>query len=883
MKVENRTFIVSGGSSGLGLSTTEYILQEKGFVAILDLKQLDATAFGPAQSRVKFWELDITQVEDIAKVVEEVVSWAKQTGALLGGIVNCAGVATAAKIIGADGQPHSLDVWNFVLDINLTGTFNLTRIACQYLVKVPPEGPDGERGVVIMVASSAAFEGQPGQIAYSATKGAVASMTLPMARDLERHGIRVVTIAPGAFITPMTNVMSKKTQNSISRDLLFPRRMGEAHFRESCDLDVTLIWVLQLITAMAMAIAIELSSDRANDVAHWQDLFPSLFVYALNFYQPLALLSVYDKTNLIDLATALSQSGVRLLGSGGTAKKIRDAGLTVEDVADITKAPEMLGGRVKTLHPVVHGGILARDIPSDHQDLAAQSIAPISIVVCNLYPFTSAISLPGCTLADAVEEIDIGGVTLLRAAAKNHARVSVLSDPSDYAGFVRAWTEGKGDVGAALRRRLALKAFETTARYDAAISGYFREQYADAAGGEGFAGPAQRLALRYGANPHQKPAQAFVTEGEIPFKVLFGAPGYINLLDALNSYALVKELQEALGLPAAASFKHVSPAGAAIGLELNDTEAKVYGVDDLKEPLTLLAAAYARARGAGADRMSSYGDFIALSAPCDLATARIISREVSDGVVAPGYLPEALEVLRKKKGGKYCVLEIDPNYVPGEVETRQVYGVSLQQRRNNAKIDAKLFDNIVSKSKALPKSAVTDLIVATLALKYTQSNSVAYAYRGSIIGLGAGQQSRIHCTRLAGSKADNWWLRHHPRVLGLPFKKAVKRAEKANAIDLFVGGEVLEGGERAQWEGLFEEIPPPLSAQERTDHARQFDDVACSSDAFFPFPDNVHRAKKSGVRYLAAPSGSVMDEECINAADEHGIVFAHTPLRLFHH
>jgi len=281
--------------------------------------------------------------------------------------------------------------------------------------------------------------------------------------------------------------------------------------------------------------------------------------------------------------------------------------------------------------------------------------------------------------------------------------------------------------------------------------------------------------------------------------------------------------------------------------------------------------------------MSSYGDFIALSAPCDLATARIISREVSDGVVAPGYLPEALEVLGKKKGGKYCVLQINPNYVPGEVETRQVYGVSLQQRRNDAKIDAKSFDNIVTKNKDLPESAVTDLIVATLALKYTQSNSVAYAYRGSIIGLGAGQQSRIHCTRLAGSKADNWWLRHHPRVLALPFKKGVKRADKANAIDLFVGGEVLEGGEKAQWESLFEEVPSPLTAQERADHARQFDGVACSSDAFFPFSDNVHRAKKSGVQYLAAPSGSVMDEECIKAADEHGIVFAHTPLRLFHH
>ncbi|KAJ7302946.1 bifunctional purine biosynthesis protein ade10 [Mycena albidolilacea] len=598
--------------------------------------------------------------------------------------------------------------------------------------------------------------------------------------------------------------------------------------------------------------------------------------------QAIALLSVYDKTDLLDFAKGLNSAGVRLLGSGGTAKKIRDAGIPIEDVSDITKAPEMLGGRVKTLHPAVHGGILARSIPSDEQDLAAQGISPISIVVCNLYPFTSTISQPNCTLADAVEEVDIGGVTLLRAAAKNHARVSVVSDPADYAEFLEAWKAGNGDVGQNLRSKLALKAFEMTAQYDEAISGYFREQYASAdLPKDKLAGAVQRIALRYGANPHQKPAQAFVTQGELPFKVLCGSPGYINLLDALNSYALVKELQEALGLPAAASFKHVSPAGAAVGIELDETEKKVYGVDDLKEPLTPLACAYARARGA--DRMSSFGDFIGLSAPCDLATAKIISREVSDGIIAPGYSPEALDVLSKKKGGKYCVLEIDPGYVPGEIETKQVYGVHLQQRRNNAKIDAALFNNIVTKSAKLPADALTDLILATLALKYTQSNSVAYAKHGALIGLGAGQQSRIHCTRLAGSKADIWWLRHHPRVLALPFKKGVKRAEKANAIDLFVGGEVLEGGEKAQWESLFEGAVEPLSVQEKTEWAVQLDGVACSSDAFFPFADNVHRARKSGVQYLAAPSGSVMDAECIKAADEHGIVFAHTTLRLFHH
>ncbi|TFK68729.1 AICARFT/IMPCHase bienzyme [Pluteus cervinus] len=604
--------------------------------------------------------------------------------------------------------------------------------------------------------------------------------------------------------------------------------------------------------------------------------------------QPIALLSVYDKANLLDLAQGLSKAGVRLLGSGGTAKKIREAGIVIEDVADITKAPEMLGGRVKTLHPAVHGGILARSIPSDEQDLNAQGISPISIVVCNLYPFTSTISKPGCTIADAVEEIDIGGVTLLRAAAKNHERVSILSDPADYAEFLSAWEKGQGDVGQSLRSKLALKAFEMTATYDETISAYFREQYASAElPKEKLAGSVQRIALRYGANPHQKPAEAFVTDGALPFKVLCGSPGYINLLDALNSYSLVKELKEALSLPAAASFKHVSPAGAAVGLALDETEKKVYGVDDLKEPLTPLACAYARARGA--DRMSSFGDFIALSDPCDLATARIISREVSDGIIAPGYTPEALDVLSKKKAGKYCVLEIDPAYTPSEIETKQVYGISLRQKRNNAKIDAQLFSNLVTVNKELPNSALTDLILATLALKYTQSNSVAYAFHGAIIGIGAGQQSRIHCTRLAGSKADIWWLRHHPRVLALPFKKGVKRADKANAIDLFVSGEVLEGAEKDAWTALFSEDEAGLAAikelteEEKKDWGKKLDDVACSSDAFFPFPDNVHRARRSGVKYLAAPSGSVMDQECIKAADEHGIVFAHTSLRLFHH
>lgn len=544
----------------------------------------------------------------------------------------------------------------------------------------------------------------------------------------------------------------------------------------------------------------------------------------------------------------------------------------------------MLGGRVKTLHPAVHGGILSREIESDLADLATNQISPITLVVCNLYPFVMQVAKPDCTLAGAIEEIDIGGVTLLRAAAKNHARVSIISSPSDYEVILSEWKQ-QGKISDATKRGLALKAFESTKSYDEAIADYFRKTYASVDTSDDMKAGAevgyQRLPLRYGANPHQKPAQAFVEQGKMPIEILSGSPGYINLLDALNSWALVKELSEAFGgeLPAAASFKHVSPAGAAVGIPLDEREAKVFGVED-QNNMSPLACAYARARGA--DRMSSFGDFIALSHEVDLQTAKIINREVSDGVIAPAYSAEALEVLRKKKGGKYCVLQMDATYVPPEIETRQVYGISLQQRRNDCKIDDTLFKNIVSANKELPKQAVTDLIVATLALKYTQSNSVCYALNGAVVGLGAGQQSRIHCTRLAGDKADNWWLRHHPRVLALPFKKGTKRADKANAIDLFVTSQVFEAdpSERAQWESLFEQVPQPLTKEEKESHMAQLTGVACSSDAFFPFPDNVHRARKSGVQYLAAPGGSIMDAECIKTADGYKMVFAHTDLRL---
>ena len=545
------------------------------------------------------------------------------------------------------------------------------------------------------------------------------------------------------------------------------------------------------------------------------------------------------------------------------------------DVSAITHAPEMLSGRVKTLHPAVHAGILARDLASDEKDLAEQNINKVDYVVCNLYPFKETISKINVTIPEAVEEIDIGGVTLIRAAAKNHSRVTILSDPNDYAKFLEELDNG--EVSDTSRNLYALKAFGHTADYDNAISDFFRKKYA----GDG----QQQIALRYGANPHQKPAAAYVREGKLPFKVLNGSPGYINLLDSLNAWPLVKELKTALKYPAAASFKHVSPAGAGIGVPLSEKERKVYMVDDIAGLADSgLAQAYARARGA--DRMSSFGDIIALSDEVDVPTAKTISREVSDGVIAPSYSSEALEILSKKKGGKYLVLEIDPAYEPATQETRTVYGVNLTQGRNDVQITPnETFSSIITpKDTTLPASALRDLTVATIALKYTQSNSVCYALNGQVIGLGAGQQSRIHCTRLAGDKADNWWMRFHERTLNLVFKKGTKRADKSNAIDLLCSGSVPKiGAEREDFERMFEEVPKIFTPEEREEWLEKLGEVAVSSDAFFPFVDNVYRAARSGAKYIAAPTGSQNDGPVFETAEKLGCVFVEQSIRLFHH
>lgn len=392
----------------------------------------------------------------------------------------------------------------------------------------------------------------------------------------------------------------------------------------------------------------------------------------------------------------------------------------------------------------------------------------------------------------------------------------------------------------------------------------------------------KELALKYGCNPNQKPSRIYMEDGELPLKVINGRPGYINFLDALNSWQLVKELKAATGMPAAASFKHVSPAGAAIGLPLNDTLKKIYFVDDVKLPLSPLACAYARARGA--DRMCSYGDFVALSDVCDAVTATLLKREVSDGVIAPGYTDEAIEILKDKRKGTYNVIQIDPDYTPAPIEHKQVFGITFEQGRNEVKLDdPSLFDNIPTKNKIFPDEAKRDLIIALITLKYTQSNSVCYVKDGQAIGIGAGQQSRIHCTRLAGSKADTWWLRQCPKVMNLPFKPGIRRADRDNTIDVYVSEEHDDILREGVWQQFFTEKPAVLTREEKREWIAKNNNVALGSDAFFPFGDNIERAHKSGVQYIAQAGGSIRDDNVIETCDKYGIAMSFTGVRLFHH
>ena len=397
----------------------------------------------------------------------------------------------------------------------------------------------------------------------------------------------------------------------------------------------------------------------------------------------------------------------------------------------------------------------------------------------------------------------------------------------------------------------------------------------------------KELTLKYGCNPNQKPSRIFMADGaanggELPIEVLNGRPGYINFLDALNSWQLVKELKEATGLPAAASFKHVSPAGAAVGLPLSDTLKKIYFVDDIKLPLTPIACAYARARGA--DRMSSYGDFIALSDECDAATATLIKREVSDGIIAPSFSEEALQILREKRKGTYNVIKIDPSYKPDSVETKQCFGITFEQGRNEIKLnDPALFENIPTKQKTFTEEAKRDLMIALITLKYTQSNSVCYVKDGQAIGIGAGQQSRIHCTRLAGNKADIWWLRQSPKVMNLPFKQDIRRADRDNTIDVYISDDYEDVLADGTWQMFFTEKPEPMTREEKKAWIAKNTDVSLGSDAFFPFGDNIERAHRSGVKYIAQAGGSVRDDNVIDTCDKYNITMAFTGVRLFHH
>ena len=391
----------------------------------------------------------------------------------------------------------------------------------------------------------------------------------------------------------------------------------------------------------------------------------------------------------------------------------------------------------------------------------------------------------------------------------------------------------------------------------------------------------KELELKYGCNPNQKPSRIYMEQGELPIQVLCGKPGYINFLDALNGWQLVSELKRATGLAAATSFKHVSPAGAAVGLPLSEVERRIYWVDDMDVEFTPLANAYIRARGA--DRMSSFGDFISLSDVCDRETALVIKREVSDGVIAPGYTEEALAILKEKKKGNYNVIQIDPSYVPKPVERKEVFGITFEQGRNALVIDEHFFDHLATENKELPQSAKIDLAIAMITLKYTQSNSVCYVKGGQAIGIGAGQQSRIHCTRLAGTKADNWWLRQSPQVLSLPFKETIKRADRDNAIDLYIGEDYMDVLADGAWEAIFTEKPKVFTAEEKRAWLDKNTEVALGSDAFFPFGDNIERAHRSGVKYVAQPGGSIRDDHVIDTCNKYQMTMAFTGIRLFHH
>jgi len=597
-----------------------------------------------------------------------------------------------------------------------------------------------------------------------------------------------------------------------------------------------------------------------------------------------ALVSVSDKTGIVDLCTYLHSQKVELLSTGGTAKKLREAGLPCIDVSEYTGSPECLDGRVKTLHPKVHGGLLGvRGNPQHEADMATNGIGKIDMTILNLYPFEATVA-KGAKFEQCIENIDIGGPSMLRSTAKNHAFTCIVTSPDQYAAVRECLEKHGGGTTLALRRRLAAAAFSLSAAYDSAIASWFTQELGEESPVVARAYKPE-FPLKYGCNPHQKPAGISSRLGaDLPFAILNGTPGYINLLDAANAWLLVKELRAATGLAAAASFKHVSPAGAAVAVPLKEVECAAYEVTpDAAAQLTPSALAYLRARNA--DPMCSFGDFAAVSDVVDEGTALILKKEVSDGIVAPGFTPEALAILTAKKGGKFIVLEAKSYFVPDAVEYREVYGMTFSQKRNDVVITKEhMTKKVVTKGgvDALSDAAIRDMVVASICVKYTQSNSVGFAKDGMMVGVGAGQQSRVDCVKLAGRKVSTWYLRQHPKVLGLQFKPGIKRQERVNARVRYIEGDFTEE-ERTRWEAQFAAVPAPLTAAEKEEFLQGATGVTISSDAFFPFRDSIDHASKVGVSYVAQPGGSVQDPQVTACCDEYGMIMSMTGVRLFHH
>mmetsp|Transcript_30574 Transcript_30574/g.56502 ORF Transcript_30574/g.56502 Transcript_30574/m.56502 type:complete len:617 (-) Transcript_30574:118-1968(-) len=596
-----------------------------------------------------------------------------------------------------------------------------------------------------------------------------------------------------------------------------------------------------------------------------------------------ALISVSDKAGIVELCTYLHSKKVELLSTGGTAKKLREAGLPCIDVSDYTGSPECLDGRVKTLHPKVHGGLLGvRGNPQHEKDMEENGIGKIDMTILNLYPFEATVA-KGAAFEQCIENIDIGGPSMLRSTAKNHAFTTIVTSPEQYE-EVMACLEENGGTTLSLRKKYAARAFSLSAAYDSAIASWFTKELGEES-------PVvtrvykPEFQLKYGCNPHQKPANiSSLLNSSLPFTVLNGTPGYINLLDAANAWLLVKELREATGLAAASSFKHVSPAGAAVAVPLKDVECAAYEVTpEGAAKLTPSALAYLRARNA--DPMCSFGDFAAVSDIVDEDTALILKKEVSDGIVAPGYTPEALAILKSKKGGKFIVLEAKADFVPDAVEYREVYGMTFSQKRNDIVITREhMTQKVPTKGgvDALTEGAIRDMIVASICVKYTQSNSVGFAKDGMMVGVGAGQQSRVDCVKLAGRKVTTWYMRQHPKVLGLKFNAGVKRQDRVNARVRYIEGDFTDE-ERTRWEAQFETIPEPLTTSEKEEFMDKATGVTISSDAFFPFRDSIDHASKVGVSFVAQPGGSVQDPQVTACCDAYGMVMSMTNVRLFHH